>query len=480
MKSLNYFSGSFLLFPAVLVLPVSGIAKKDKKPNILFIAIDDLRPELACYGAAHIKSPNIDNLAQQGTVFEKTFCNVPVSGASRASVLTGVRPTFARFKTFNDWADKSVPNHLSLPRYLKESGYTTISVGKVYHHQTDDLAGWTEEPIWAKTDGLKQDFISPESKEIIKYLSKDGKESNGPAFEMADCHDTAYIDGKTTLIAVDKLKQLKDGGKPFFLGVGYLKPHLPFNAPKKYWDMYDHNAIELANNPYHPQNMPKGFIHNSPELRTQYSGVPPDNPLPDDYSRMLRHGYYACVSYIDAQIGILIEALNELELADNTIIVLWGDHGYNLGEHSIWCKHTNLEVSLKSPLIIKAPWSKGNKTQNLVEFVDIYPTIVDLVGLEIPEHCEGKSIVTLMKNPDVKWQNEVFAWWRNGLTIRTQQYQYTEWMNEKTLERQARMLFDHRVDPEENVNVAEALAYKQVADSLSARIRQWWNEYPNK
>lgn len=480
MQNKNYLTRSLLIIALVFKIAISCAAQNGEKPNVLFIAVDDLRPELACYGATHIQSPNIDKLAQQGTVFEKAFCNVPVCGASRASLLTGVRPTFTRFKQFHDWADKEVPNHLSLPRYLKESGYTTISVGKVYHNQPDDLGGWTEEPIRPKTDGLMQDFITPESFEIIKNLSKDGKDGNGPAFEMADCHDTAYIDGKTTLVAIEKLKQLKNADKPFFLGVGFLKPHLPFNAPKKYWDMYDHNSIELANNTYHPKNMPKGRIHNSPELRMQYSGVPPVNPLPDDYSRMLRHGYYACVSYIDAQIGMLFEALDELGLAENTIIVLWGDHGYNLGEHSIWCKHTNFEVSLKAPLIIKAPWSKANKTQNLVEFVDLYPTIVDLLGLEIPAHCEGKSVVPIMKNPDAEWQNEIFAWWRNGLTIRTPQYQYTEWMNEKTMERQARMLYDHNIDPDENVNVAETPEYIQLADSLSVRMRQWWYQYPNK
>ncbi len=480
MHKYNQTSKAVFFLALLSACSIPGQAKKNKKPNVLFISVDDLRPELACYGAKHIQSPNIDKLAQKATIFEKAYCNVPVSGASRASLLTGVRPTFTRFKQFSDWADKSTPNHLSLPRFLKEAGYTTISIGKVYHNQPDDLAGWTEEPIRAETDGMMQDFITPESIEIIKKLSKNGKEGNGPAFEMADCHDTAYIDGKTTMLAIEKLKQLKKNKKPFFLGVGYLKPHLPFNAPKKYWDMYDHNSIALANNPFHPQNIPKGFIHNSPELRMQYSGVPTSNPLPDDYSRKLRHGYYACVSYIDAQIGELLNALDKLGMADNTIIVLFGDHGYNLGEHSIWTKHTNLDVSLKSPLIIKAPGMKANKTQGIVEFVDIYPTIVNLVGLNTPKHCEGKSMVPLMKNSNAKWQNEIFAWWRNGLTIRTPQFIYTEWMNEKTLDRQARMLYDHNVDPDENINVAEDPKYIHVADSLSTRLREWWKAYPNK
>ncbi len=475
---------SRLIVPGAIALSCSLILSScsDKSgtsmPNVLFITVDDLRPELGCYGNKHIHSPYINQIANEGIVFNKAYCDVPVCGASRASLLTGIRPTITRFKTFHAWADNEVPGHLSLPRYLNNHGYTTISLGKVYHHQTDDLDAWSEHPWWATTDGVRQDFINPQSIAIAMAYGTDGEPGNGPAFEIFECHDTAYIDGKTTIRALDELKKLKDQDSPFFLGVGYLKPHLPFNAPKRYWDLYDHQSIELATNPFRPKNAPAWSVHNSAELRTQYSGVPPETPLPDDYARMLRHGYYACVSYIDAQIGILVNELKELELYDNTIIVILGDHGYNLGEHTMWCKHSSFDVSLRSPLIMRIPDQlAGHKTNALVEFVDIYPTIVDLIDLPIPDICEGKSLVPLINDPETTWSQAVYAWWRNGLTMTTQQYQYTEWMDVNTGESIGRMLYDHHIDPHENINVADTDEYRHVADSLSVILNKWWVNY---
>ena len=463
---------------AFLALPYVTCQKR-KNPNILFIAVDDLRPELACYGEEQIVSPNIDRLTQEGIRFNRSHCNVPVCGASRASLLTGVRPLWDRFVTYDDYADKHLPGHLSLPRYLKQNGYITLSRGKVYHHRDDDLAGWSETP-WFPTGNWQgwQAYIDPKS-EIIDN-PRDGQPSRiaGPAWESPDVEDSAYPDGKIAEKAVDDLHGLAQKDQPFFLAVGFLKPHLPFNAPKKYFDLYDRDKIELADNPYIPRDAPRESIHNSGELRNGYIGVPESTPLPDDYARRLVHGYQACVSYTDAQIGKLLNTLDQLGFTDNTVVILWGDHGWNLGEHTMWCKHNNYETSLRAPIIVKAPWIKGGKVSNaLVEFVDIYPSLVELCGLPVPEHCEGSSFVPLMKNPERKWKQAVFSRWIKGDTITTERFQYTQWRAEKDGPVTARMLYDHDRDPDENVNVAESPEYKEHVDKLADMLRQGWKAF---
>ena len=447
-------------------------------PNVLFIAIDDLRPELGCYGQEHILSPNIDRIAQTGIVFNKTYCNVPVCGASRASLLTGVRPGNKRFKTFLAKADDDLPGHLSLPRHLKNSGYYTVSLGKVYHQKMDDTAGWSERPWHPKTSGVTRDYILPASIDTVKNNSTKKKNGNGPAWEAAEGDDDIYNDGKTTLKALQKLEQLNEQNQPFFLAVGYYKPHLPFNAPKKYWDMYNRDSINLAMNPYIPQNAPNAAIHNNNELRKQYHGVPEEAPLPNDYARSLRHGYYACISYIDAQIGMLVSKLKELELDNNTIIVIWGDHGWNLGEHTMWCKHNNFITSLRAPLIINIPGkTSGTKSDAISEFVDSYPTITELCGVETPSHCEGSSLVKAIEDHSYEGKKATYSKWHNGLTIRTKRYQYTEWTNPKTKEVYARMLYDHVTDPNENMNIAELPENQDLVKELSTQLQTWWANY---
>ena len=421
-------------------------------PNILFIAVDDMRPELNCFGASHIKSPNIDQVAGDGIIFRQAYCQVPVCGASRASLLIGIRPNVSRFIDYDTWADVDAPGIPSLPAYFKANGYHTISNGKIFHHKTDKKESWSVPP-WIPADDIIgkvywRDYQTAENIEIME--NNDG---SGPAYENADVEDNAYFDGKVTDRSIRDLRKLKEMGKPFFLAVGYYKPHLPFNAPKKYWDLYDPDEIELPDNPHAPENAPRASIHNFGELRAYYN-IPPEGPLPDTLAHKLIHGYYACVSYTDTQIGKVLKELEQLELVNNTIVIIWGDHGWNLGEHGLWCKHCNYETSLRAPVILKVPWKTGGiKTDAMVEFIDIYPTLCDLAGLPIPAHAQGESLLRYYDNPLHKGKPYVFSRFIKGESVKNQDFRYTEWMDSSGT-RYAEMLYNHNTDPDENFNIS--------------------------
>jgi len=409
-----------LTFPASCIPNLkSGI---QSKPNILFVAIDDLRPQLNCYGHQQMISPNIDRLASKGTIFERAYCQVPVCGASRASLLTGIRPTKTRFVDYKTQADTDVENVMSLPAYLKSTGYNTISNGKVFHHIDDCSDSWSDSPWRPLGDWAKRGYLSGGNK---KYVAENNG-AYGPAYENADVTDNEYSDGKLTDKSIADLKKLKNTNQPFFLSVGYLKPHLPFTAPTRFWDMYNRKDIDLADNPFRPKGAPDAALHDWGELR-KYAGIPKTGRLTDDFARTLIHGYYACVSSTDFQVGRLLDEVDRLGLSDNTIIVLWGDHGWNLGEHGLWCKHCNFETSLHSPLILSTPWHKGGQISNaLTEFVDIYPSLAELCNLNLPDHLEGKSFVPLLDNPDLSWKEAVFSRYKDGDSIKTDRYRYTE------------------------------------------------------
>ena len=437
-------------------------AKKDgsKKPNVLFIAVDDLRPQLGCYGHKQMLSPNIDRLASDGVTFLRSYCQVPVCGASRASLLTGVRPTRDRFISYDVWAEKDLPGVLSLPKHFRNNGYHTISNGKIFHHSNDCRDSWSENP-W-RPKGAWQNYLLEKNKK----LAQKGSGGKGPAFESADVPDNAYFDGMIADKGISDLRRLKKNDKPFFLALGFFKPHLPFNAPKRYWDLYKRQDIDLADNPFRPRGAPDAALHNWGELRA-YEGIPRKGRLSDELAHTLIHGYYACVSYTDAQIGRVLSELDRLGLRRNTIVVLWGDHGWNLGEHSLWCKHCNFETSLHSPLIVTAPGIKpGIKTNALTEYVDIYPSLCKLCNLPLPAHLHGKSFVPLMKNPNRLWKKAVFSRYYNGDSVKTDRYRYTEW-HRKNGTMYARMLYDHRTDPHENVNISELSRNKEVVEKLS-------------
>jgi iduronate 2-sulfatase len=463
------------LFTATLIVLIfAGLAEAQNKnqPNVLFFAVDDLRPELGCYGEKHIHSPNIDKLAEGGLTFNRAYCNIPVCGASRASILSGIRPNRTRFLDYDCRQDEDVPGAVSLPMHFKNNGYKTVSLGKIYHHQNDGKGSWNETPWFPQGDWQGwQAYVLPESHKQIEPRPG-GPGVNGPSFEWPDAPDHIYPDGMIADEAVRRLRQFRNSDEPFFLAVGFMKPHLPFNAPKKYWDMYDFNEIKLPDNMKKPDGAPDESMHNFGELRN-YTDVPDQGPLDEEFMRKLIHGYYACVSYTDAQIGKVLNELERLGLAENTIVILWGDHGWHLGEHDLWCKHCNFEKVLRVPLVLKAPGKKQNlKTDALVEFVDIYPSLVELAGLEKPFHLQGKSFVPLTENPNQPWKEEVYCRWIRGETVVTKTHTYTEWFSDQTGKVTARMMYDLTEDPEETVNISEKQENKKLVGELSEKLKK--------
>lgn len=437
-----------------------------RKPNILFIAVDDLRPELNCYGATHIKSPHLDQLAAEGTLFKRAYCNVPVCGASRASILTGARPTRHRFLDYKTWVDEDMPSAIGLPMAFKNAGYTTISNGKVYHHEQDNAESWDR--IW-RPEGNIRDY---QTKENIKLNEREGK--RGAAFERANVGDTAYFDGKIANRGIADLRELKKGDKPFFLALGFMKPHLPFNAPAKYWDLYEEGEIGLPENYLQPKTIPDEAYHNSGELRS-YDAIPAKGFVSEETAIKLLHGYYASTSYVDAQIGRVLQEVKDLGLSEDTIIVLWGDHGYNLANHKMWCKHCTFESSMHAPLLVKVPGlNKGNTSEGIIEFIDIYPSLCELAGIDPPEQLEGESFVPLLRG-ETRNKDYAVSKYKDAVALVKGTLFYTEWTDDNG-EAYARMLFDHSTDPLELDNLAEKEQYKDTVDTLAKELRQRWGK----
>jgi arylsulfatase A-like enzyme len=459
-----------ILLICVLMAGFSA-AQNTPKPNVLFIAVDDLRPELGCYGHSQIHSPNIDKLAETGLMFTRSYCNIPVCGASRASILSGIRPNRHRFLNYDTWLDKEVPGTVSLPMHFKNNGYTTVSLGKVFHHITDGRGSWSETSWFPEGDWQGwQAYVLPESHAQTEPRPN-GNGINGPSFESPDAPDHIYPDGMIAEEAIRQLNHLEKKQEPFFLALGFLKPHLPFNAPQKYWDMYDFSNIELPDYMQKPKDAPDVCMHNFGELRN-YTDVPDQGPMEEEFMRKLIHGYYACVSYTDAQIGKVLDELDRLGLAENTIVILWGDHGWHLGEHGLWCKHCNFEKVLHTPVVVSAPGKKQNsKTGALIEYVDIYPSLCELAGLEKPFHLQGKSFVPLLDNPGLPWKDEVYCRWIRGETIVTQTHIYTEWFDDDSGEATDRMLYDLTTDAGETVNVSEKKENKTLVQQLSEKLK---------
>ncbi len=430
-------------------------------PNILFIAVDDLRPELGIYGANHIKSPELDQLAQESMVFERTYCNVPVCGASRASLLSGVRPGRHRFISYNTYLDKDYPGVVSLPMLFKNNGYITISNGKIYHHSDDDLLAWDE--VWQPSYEKPLTWRNYLTSENIELEKKPGV--RGYPYEKTDVHDSAYFDGRIAQKAIHDLNELKKGNNPFFLAVGFVKPHLPFNAPAKYWEMYDSTQISLPANYLQPETTPRQAFHNFGELRN-YSGIPKNGDLSHEMNIKLLHGYYACVSYVDAQIGLVLKELKELGLDENTVVILWGDHGYNLADHKMWAKHCNFESSLHVPMMIKIPGkTKGQRSDAITEYIDIYPSLAELAGLDVPKHVDGESFISLIDGMP-REKDYAVSKFNDGITLIQGDLFYTEWLNDKN-QTEARMLFDHSTDSLELNNLAEKPEYRGKVKELN-------------
>jgi iduronate 2-sulfatase len=449
------------------------------KYNVLFIAVDDLRPQLGCYGQDRIQSPNIDQLAKEGLLFERTYCQQAVCAPSRVSIMSGTRPDTTKIYNLTTPLRQAMPDVLTLPQHFKKNGYDTFSIGKIYHHTKDDLRGWSKVPYRSQGDWKGRGYLTEKAQNEMKQLARRQKVTNGrgPAYEAADVADNEYPDGKNTDYAIDVINRFQD--KPFFLAMGFYKPHLPFNAPKKYWDLYPAQKTKLAENPFTPKNVPSYALTNWGELRNYY-GIPKKGPCSEKLSRELIRGYNACVSYIDAQIGRLLKELDRLKLREKTVVILWGDHGWKLGEHGMWCKHTNFELDTHVPMILSVPGmkTKGRRTKALTEYVDMYPTLCEACGLKVPQHLEGLSVMPLLKNPDRLWKKAAFSQYPRGkimgYSIRTERFRYTEWQDRKTGKAMARELYDHENDSAENTNLAKQPEYADQIKRLSEIVKNGW------
>jgi len=462
----------FIGFGLLLLFMLSCNKVKNKKysnqsPNVLMIFVDDLRPELGCYGNKIIKSPNIDKLASEGVTFINHFVQVPTCGASRYSMLTGIRPVSQRLLGNNIPYNTSSDKPETFIHHLKNNGYYTVGIGKISHSADGMVYGYTDPVSDKKELPLSFDeFVFDAGKwgtgwnAFFAYANGENRQSmkrQVKPYEDANVTDEGYPDGLTANLAISKLKELKNKDKPFYLGVGFFKPHLPFNAPKKYWDLYNREDIPLTQAPYIPENINTASLHNSGEFNGyQLTDEKPtlDSPLSDDYARKVKHAYYASVSYVDAQIGKVLDELNRLELDDNTIVVLWGDHGWHLGDQRIWGKHTLFEKALKSALIIKNPFAKekGFRAEGIVESIDLYPTIVELCNIGPVDGIEGKSLIQQIESPAAEGKEAAYGYFKKGITMRTEKYRLTNYFREETPTIELYDLFN---DPEETKNIAK-------------------------
>ncbi len=486
-----------------------------KRPNVLFIAVDDLRPELGCYGNREIRSPHFDRFAGEGMLFTRAYCQAAACAPSRASLMTGLRPDSTRVWSLGEEFRKTIPDVVTMPQYFHKFGYYTVSLGKIFHNHMPDRVSF-DEPDLRPAEYMTPELIDrdPESfyydEELKRELARvredrirkrpnayAGGWAYGRSWEASDAPDEAFYDGAQTDLAIETLKRIKDKGKPFYMALGYYRPHLPFVAPKKYWDLYDRKQLSLASNPFLPENAPVMAADSNYELKACYDlefvGHPAEYSLPEEIARLLKHGYYASVSYVDACFGKLMSGLDDLGLAENTIVVVWGDHGWKLGEHNAWCKQTNYNIDTRVPLIIRWPRArlKGGRSERLVELVDLHPTLCDLAGIDIPPSMEGTSFKPLFSNPDREWKSAVFSQYHRrpnvspdgqrymGYSMVTERYHYVEWRhwdNDLKLagEVAAVELYDNQADPDENRNIAGLPENAGIVAELAQKLRAGW------
>lgn len=505
-------------FHYVLILTaalVGANAQANDRPNVLFVSVDDLRPEIGCYGNDEIKTPHFDAFAETGTTFLKAYCQAAVCAPSRASVMTGLRPDSTRVWDLRGKFRINMPDVVTIPQHFKKHGYHTVSMGKIFHNHMPDRVSFDEPDLrpakymtpelidrepesFYHDDGLNRELAEVRKRRLAENPNKyaDGW-AYGVATESFDGPDNQFYDGAQTDLAIEKMRELKERDEPFFLALGYYRPHLPFVAPKKYWDLYDHDKLSLADNPYLPKDSPVMAMNSMYELRACYDlefvKHPSEFTFDEPTARRLRHGYFASVSFVDACFGKLMAGLKEMGLADNTIVVLWGDHGWKLGEHNSWCKQSNYNIDVQVPLMIRIPNhpAAGSKTESLVELVDLYPTVCDVAGLPIPSNMEGTSMKPLMSKPDRKWKSAVFSQFHRapritpdkgrymGLSMVTDRYHYVEWRTWDHIkgiagELKATELYDHKVDPDENQNISGNEKHKALIGDLAAQLKRGW------
>ncbi len=516
----------------------------EAKKYVLFLCSDDLRPELGCYGAPLAKTPNLDKLAAEGVLFENAYCQQAICSPSRASLMTGKRPdTIGIIENYAHFREEN-PDIVTLSQYFMANGYDAAHAGKIFHSRSTDDAKFS----WNKTmnpallpykrKNTPGDYQLEENQQIVKKRraemeAKYGKGNtgglvNGPAYEGADVEDWKYIDGHSTQLAkyflIDHVKNSPD--KPLFLGVGWKKPHLNFLAPKKYWDMYDRKDIQLAVQNAAPEDGASFGLHASFELRTRY-GIPKKGPIDEELATTLLHAYYACASMVDAQVGIMLDTLDELGIRDETLIVFWSDHGWHLGDMGVWGKATNYEIATRVPLIAWTPNMpdevRGSRTDALVELVDLYPTLVEEAGLEVPKDLEGLSFSPLLKDPKTPWKKAAFSQYPNpalrewaanplsegmrgtffgpliekvegniatqfgenwdrdffenhlmGYAMRTERYRLVTWQDYRDPSKEPVFieLYDHQKDPDETKNIAKQ--HPELVKRLVSESKKGW------
>ncbi len=465
-----------------------------RRKNVLFLAVDDLRPELGCYGHPMVKSPNIDALANTGILFERTYCQQAVCAPTRASLLTGKRPDTTKIYDLKTHIRTTLPDVITLQQHFKNNGYLSVGLGKLFHSGYEDEASYSIPHRYAKAEPYaleENNKLRKEGGKISKKDSNEGKDGSrmrGPATECADVDDNVYEDGKYAEMAIESLRKFAPKAKskksteqqPFFLGVGFRRPHLPFCSPKKYWDLYDRDKIVMPY-PQRPQNAPDLAFANWGELRS-YSDIPDLGPCDEAKTRELIHGYYASVSFMDAQVGKIVAELESLDLRKDTIIIIWGDHGWKLGEYSEWSKHTNFELDTHVPMIISDPdMPKGTRTDALTEFVDIYPTLSELCGLPVAADLEGTSMVPLFTDLKRPWKKAAFSQYPRkktimGYSMRTDRYRYNEWIDQKKNEIVVRELYDLKNDPLCKECIVDYPENKELVAQLHEMLTAGWQK----
>ena len=461
----------FLLLLSLFSLSGKGVSKKSDRPNILFLAIDDLRPDLGIYGNRIVQTPNIDRLASQGMYFTQHYVQVPTCGASRCALLTGLRPRNNAQINNNAFEKQTVgrPESArpeSLVHQLKRNGYYTVGIGKISHAVDGRVYGYDEAPgdVMELPHSWNEFLFNPGKWKdgwdaFFGYASGESRQTmkgNVPPYEKGRVDDTGYPDGLTAALAIEQLKKYSKRDQPFFLGVGFFKPHLPFTAPDAYWKLYNREDMPLATSRTPPNGISKASLQNNSEFNSYKSGDEHptlENPISDAYSKKLVHAYYAAISYVDAQVGKVLDELKKNGLDKNTIVVLWGDHGWHLGDHGVWGKHTLFDYSLRSPLIIKLPGKQNAKGAigNVIETIDLFPTLLNWCNVPLPYAMDGRSFADRINNTPNKEEEVAYSYFNRGITMRTDRYRLTKYFRkeEPTIE-----LYDHFNDPAEQHNIA--------------------------
>ncbi len=472
-----------------LALLITTNARAANPPNVLFIIVDDLRPELGCYGVDAIQTPHLDALAKEALVFDRAYCQEAICMSSRNSMLSGFRPDERRI-----WSNRDVRKELQdidfFPAHFRKNGYHSIGIGKIAHNSWEDPRCWSEEHL--VPENIAHEYRTRAGRKIVEQMQQEAKAAGQPdpfrnipekirrgmAWESLDVDDSDLGDGQIADLAIAAIERTRDRNEPLFLAVGFLRPHLPFVAPKKYWDLYDPKDIPPPIMAAFPEGAPREDNNGSGELLRQYRGLPKKTPLDEELAQKLVHGYLASVSYIDAQIGRVLKRLRDAGMEDDTLVIVTSDHGFLLGDQAMWGKATNFELATRVPLIIKTPGmtAAGQRCASLVELVDLYPTLCDLAGLPKPQHLQGNSFANLLDDPALDEQKFVLSQFPRGdamgRSVRTKDFRYTEWRKKADDALIHRALYDLREGTVETRNVADDPSFRETVAELSSLLKR--------